>query len=563
MVTNNTINENNGNAIYLNSYNVAYVIDYNTRKNNTGSGLNSNYGSGGHIRYNLIANNNEYGIYLYYYNSSNNDYDQIHNNTVDNNGNGISIYQGNNSTSLFNNSITNNANYGMYCSSGYSYSIKYNNSWNNSEGNYYGNLPTGTGNLVNINSNGTVSDNYYNISENPYYSNTSSGIYTLLENSPNIDAGDPSIINIDATVSDIGRYQTIQQVPIVEIVVGEGLENIETEFTKYNYADPSNELSQDRITDEVWITRGSNQGLFNAYTDSGWDWNDQGPHGTEWHWGPASNNNNYSWTNWRDAVYQSGQGPNNALDGEHNGSPSLMTMRVINQPELIYEIAFGSWTCCSSGGGFSYTRTQVNDNGYTIKTFGDVAVDSSNSVDIFSNIGYDDLIVDPIMLNNTAFSASESDTIVIAPDSSRILNITFSPNSEGIFSDTLMINTNSVTNPYFQMPLYGQGYVEYGEIEMSIVINSDSNNINTNFYDFGVVDIGDSSTIGLSIVSNGYLDVQIDSITSESDAFIIPDVSTTLSPGSNYDFEIVFVLLMHKVIVRISSYIVVQPTPIQ
>ena len=275
IVTNNIINENNGNAIYLSSNNRRYVIDNNTIMNNTGSGLYSGNYSGGHIRYNLIANNNDYGIYLNYYNYYEYNYNQIQSNTIDNNGNGLYMIQGNSSTQLFNNSITNNTNTGIYCSSGQSFSIRYNNSWNNAGDNYSGNLPSGTGNLVNINSNGTVSDNFYNISENPYYSNSSSGNYILLENSPNIDAGDPSIINIDATVSDIGKYQTIQEVPIVEIVVGEGLENIETEFTKYNYADPSNELSQDRITDEIWITRGSNQGLFNAYTHSSWDWDNQ------------------------------------------------------------------------------------------------------------------------------------------------------------------------------------------------------------------------------------------------------------------------------------------------
>ena len=58
-----------------------------------------------------------------------------------------------------------------------------------------------------------------------------------------------------------------------------------------------------------------------------------------------------------------GTGPNDALDGYHNGGPSIMTMRVINNPELIYEFKFFNWTCCGGGGGFAYERQQVNENG--------------------------------------------------------------------------------------------------------------------------------------------------------------------------------------------------------
>ena len=41
---------------------------------------------------------------------------------------------------------------------------------------------------------------------------------------------------------------------------------MEVHFRKENYADPNDPENQDRITDEIWITRGSNQGFYNAYT---------------------------------------------------------------------------------------------------------------------------------------------------------------------------------------------------------------------------------------------------------------------------------------------------------
>ena len=109
----------------------------------------------------------------------------------------------------------------------------------------------------------------------------------------------------------------------------------EVHFRKENYADPNDPENQDRITDEIWITRGNSQGFYNAYTDGGWNWSDEGPEGTLWRWGPMENNNN-DWQNWRNAVYQSGTGPNDALDGEYNGEPSIMSMHIIGS-NLYYE----------------------------------------------------------------------------------------------------------------------------------------------------------------------------------------------------------------------------------
>ena len=134
----------------------------------------------------------------------------------------------------------------------------------------------------------------------------------------------------------------------------------EVHFRKENYADPNDPENQDRITDELWITRGNSQGFYNAYTDNGWNWSDEGPEGTEWHWG-SMDNNDHDWTNWRNAVYQSGTGPNDALDGEYNGAPSIMSMHIIDT-DLYYEFHFTWWQCCGGGGGFEYRR-QVDENG--------------------------------------------------------------------------------------------------------------------------------------------------------------------------------------------------------
>ena len=70
-------------------------------------------------------------------------------------------------------------------------------------------------------------------------------------------------------------------------------------FTKDDYADPHLEENQDRITDEIWLTRYDNNGFFNAYTHNDWVGNVEG---TEWHWGPASIETNYWTEDWRSAV---------------------------------------------------------------------------------------------------------------------------------------------------------------------------------------------------------------------------------------------------------------------
>ena len=49
---------------------------------------------------------------------------------------------------------------------------------------------------------------------------------------------------------------------------GEGLQEPEIDFAKDDYADYNLENSQDRVTDQVWITRANNQGLFNAYNET-------------------------------------------------------------------------------------------------------------------------------------------------------------------------------------------------------------------------------------------------------------------------------------------------------
>ena len=53
-------------------------------------------------------------------------------------------------------------------------------------------------------------------------------------------------------------------------------------FTKEDYADPSLAENQDRITNNVWITRANNQPLYNAALEQYYEDQDISPEGTIW-----------------------------------------------------------------------------------------------------------------------------------------------------------------------------------------------------------------------------------------------------------------------------------------
>ena len=113
-------------------------------------------------------------------------------------------------------------------------------------------------------------------------------------------------------------------------------------FTNLAGSDPTLPSSQDRITLDVWLTRGSTRGLYNAALESGYT--SLSPVGTEWAYGELANYaslNYQTWATW---------------NGQH---PPFMVgqdavLHII--PDDIYlAIEFTSWNV--GGGGFSYLRS--------------------------------------------------------------------------------------------------------------------------------------------------------------------------------------------------------------
>ena len=117
-------------------------------------------------------------------------------------------------------------------------------------------------------------------------------------------------------------------------------------FTKENSADPTDESNQDRITDNVWITRANSGGqIYNIVSETSAT-SGSSPAGTEWAQGSFDNFDSLNFTSFRDACPN--QKPKNVV-----GVP--MVLHLIAD-DIYIEVEFTSWSQGKQGG-FSYQRT--------------------------------------------------------------------------------------------------------------------------------------------------------------------------------------------------------------
>ena len=116
-------------------------------------------------------------------------------------------------------------------------------------------------------------------------------------------------------------------------------------FTKQNFAAPTSEDSQDRITDLVWLTRGNNGGqLYNAKTESNSS-KSNSPEDTRWAFGTTSNLGSLTFSTFR------GTSKPKLAVGQN------MVVHLISD-DIYIDIKITSWSSGdNSGGGFSYTRS--------------------------------------------------------------------------------------------------------------------------------------------------------------------------------------------------------------
>jgi len=125
-------------------------------------------------------------------------------------------------------------------------------------------------------------------------------------------------------------------------------------FKKENYATANNvDVIEDDSTLQIGITRGNNNGIYNPFTEEGWD-EDISPDGTEWNidgWDDLTDVETRIYTNFYDAYGNGGLG---------NRVPGSKAVMYVPSIDKYYAIQWLSWTQNNAGGGFSYLRYEID-----------------------------------------------------------------------------------------------------------------------------------------------------------------------------------------------------------
>ena len=135
--------------------------------------------------------------------------------------------------------------------------------------------------------------------------------------------------------------QGVRRCPAAEVWTGPKIT-----FSKTAFADTALPANQDRITDNVWLTRASSLGLFNVKTETSYAFNSS-PADTEWSFGATADIGSLTFLDWKNAV---GSNPPASV-GEN------MVLHLITD-DIYIDITFLTWgETPSSGGFFSYERS--------------------------------------------------------------------------------------------------------------------------------------------------------------------------------------------------------------
>ena len=115
------------------------------------------------------------------------------------------------------------------------------------------------------------------------------------------------------------------------------------QFIKENGSNPSQESNQDRITSNVWITRGNGGQIFNIAKENSADKGDS-PAGTLWAKGSIDNIDNLTFEPFRQAVGQ----PKAVVGSE-------LVLYLVDD-DIYLSVKFTSWSQGQKGG-FAYERS--------------------------------------------------------------------------------------------------------------------------------------------------------------------------------------------------------------
>ncbi|HKK77729.1 MAG TPA: hypothetical protein VJ953_21800 [Saprospiraceae bacterium] len=128
------------------------------------------------------------------------------------------------------------------------------------------------------------------------------------------------------------------------VITGDVWEGSTITFTKSPGADPNDAANQDRITDNVWLTRGNNGGqVFNIRAEGNYNKQDS-PVGTEWAQGSLDEISSLNFRPFRSAV----------------GSPKDVVGKdlvlYLVDDDIYLSVKFTQWSQ-NKNGGFTYERS--------------------------------------------------------------------------------------------------------------------------------------------------------------------------------------------------------------
>jgi hypothetical protein len=125
-------------------------------------------------------------------------------------------------------------------------------------------------------------------------------------------------------------------------------------FEKLDYATANNvDVIEDDSTLQIGITRGNNNGIYNPFTENGWD-SSVSPQGTLWNidgWDDLTDVETRTYTNFYAAYGNGGLG---------NKVPGSRAVMYVPSIEKYYAIQWFNWTQNNVGGGFSYLRYELD-----------------------------------------------------------------------------------------------------------------------------------------------------------------------------------------------------------
>ena len=116
-------------------------------------------------------------------------------------------------------------------------------------------------------------------------------------------------------------------------------------FTKADDADPTQAANQDRLTSNVWLTRGGNRGLYNIAKEAFFT-HSVSPADTEWASGTTANYASLTYTDWETWARSVGNPPS---------TPGVNAVLHLKTDDIYLDIKFIFWSMRS--GGFSYERS--------------------------------------------------------------------------------------------------------------------------------------------------------------------------------------------------------------